>query len=908
MKKNKDNEKTNDLLLAQRAESARGTIFGICGQDEDDKDVVLNFNADNALGNKNVIVFGGTGSGKTTCFSHNYIFQAIRRRESVVVVETKEECRNLFWDFAEEQGYVQKCLNLKDFKKSDGWNVLETCIGEKSPSVDAELMANLIITNLAGSNTFSDIYHIGPTYLLKAILLRIICGNDFNTRIWGDSPLHIDELPVDRFVLSHRGLEGPKTMKSVCALLMHPEGYRFLEEFFNKEVLEHTGAMEAYGPFMSFKQGSPNLLGNIMSNLTIQLQALMNEEVQNVLSKDDIDLELPGKRPCIYYCEIPDTYKNYNYIAALFVNMLYFKMTQLADMQFDRKVPVPVNFLLEDFTNLGFMPGWDNKCSLSNSRDINIAMILNDVMQLRQVYDKAQSDCILNSCGAVLSFASASSKVNNWSTAPFGKTFFATNFAEKKTSPSDKPFINPDEIRYESEDDVVLVMQNQQPLTLKKFHYTQHPLYKTLLQAKNVQNFNGDESFETAKVVSIEDAADPIYGMAGRDAKNRPFVLTQNMDAPYGNQNVLVVGNEASGKTTAYNMNDILQVIRRNESAVIADPRGKMYQTMADYAKSQGYIVRVLDLQDLSHSDGWDLLNTSLSGNTTENAYTAAHVMLRNCKQQNHNSLAGYQLLAEEMIKRFEDMAITPEQKTISAVYDDIVRLIDRQAEKNETQQENTETLSCMFDPYVDQLKRKLLILKDETTREVLSTDDIDLELPGKQKCMYFILPPTYMSDGMFIAPLFLEMLYAHLADYAETQESGLLPVRVNFILDEFPWLGVLPDWEKKLALCRSKNIRISITTLDFDTIKRRYGDMVAESIVGNCSTWLFLDLLDDDCRELIEAYCEYNEADDIDDKIHRAQEDDDLVLILFVHHEPILMKKLYFEDHPDYKKLHKKN
>ena len=895
MQKNTDNEKTNDLLLEQKADAARGTILGVRGQDGDGNEIVLNLNPDEASGSKNVMVFGGTGSGKTTCFSYNYILQAMRRRESVVVVETEGACKDLFWDFAEKQGYVQKCLNLRNLEQSDGWNPIESCIGKKTSTEDARVLATLLLSKLDGKDISSDIFSRGRVALLKALLLRIACGNDFDTRLWADAPLHIDELPLTRYELGWSGLIGPKTMESLYALIMHPDGLVFLETFFEKDVLERTKAMDAFRPFLSFKEESPNLLGNLVSQLSIQLQIMMSKDIYELLSRNDIDLELPGKRPCIYYCEIPSTYEKHNYIAALFIDMLYYKVSQLAEMQYDRKTPVPVNFLLEDFANLGYMPDWGAKCALANGKDINISMVMSDALQLNEVYDKAQSECIMNNCGAMLSFASQTSDVDDLLSATLGKS----SFAEKIVSQGKRPFVNSDDLSCATQDDVVLLMHDQQPMTLKKFHYTQNPLYKSMLQVENVRESEDEGTFEIAKVVSIDEADGPIFGIADRDARQKPYVLTQNMDAPYGNQNVLVLGNEASGKTTAYNMNDLLQTIRRNESAVIVDPKGKMYQELADYAKDQGYVVKVLDLQDLSRSDGWDLLGTSLAGKTEEYAYTAAYTILRNCRQQDHASMAGYQMLAEQMIKQFSDKELSPEQKTIGVVYDKLYELIDSHEDQPQDQ-------SFMFEPYGSQLKYKLSILKDEMMRKILSTNEIDLELPGKQKCMYFILPPEYMSRHMFIAPLFLEMLYAHLADYAEHQENGTLPVPVNFILDGFPWLGVLPDWEKKLAVCRRKNIRVSMTSVGFEILKRRYGDAVAEAIAGNCSTWLLLNLWDCDYEHLIGEYCEYNEVEDISHKIQQAQVDVDLVLILFAQHKPILMKKLYFEDHPDYKKLHK--
>ena len=139
---------------------------------------------------------------------------------------------------------------------------------------------------------------------------------------------------------------------------------------------------------MSFKQGSPNLRGNLITNLSVQLQLLQSDLVKTVLSTDGIDLELPGKEPTALFCLFPDNHDTYRFVVSLFFSMLFTRLADLADRNTTngRRLDVPVNFLLDEFPSIGVIPDFDRKIATIRKRAMNVTMIFQDITQLQNNY------------------------------------------------------------------------------------------------------------------------------------------------------------------------------------------------------------------------------------------------------------------------------------------------------------------------------------------------------------------------------------------------------------------------------------------------------------------------------------------------------------------------------------------
>ena len=457
MRNYQENTKDN-IVLAQPVSEAQGNIYGLVSTELDGTKIVLAHNPTFNLYNKNVMVFGGCGSGKTTCFTYNAILQAIKRNESIIVTDRTYDSYHKMAEYAKEKGYVVRMLDLQNFADSDGWDVLNTCIGDQAPVMDAGLLAETIINNVNGWEEPDDIYVTGTASLLSALMLRVKLGEDFQ--------------------------DGNKDLESVYKLLVHPDGTSFIREIMQEETLEEVNATAAKNALNGLGSGSPNLLGNLLVNLSTHLRIFQTPELLKLLSRNDIDLELPGKQPCLYFCRLPLALSHNGFLAALFINMILYKLIDLADKNENHTLQVPVNFILDDFADLGYMPGWERKLAVCRSRGICISMTMHDLPLLETVYGKNGAASILNNCFTWMFYGTHEFKTAKLMTSTFGQTnFYEASMEPDRTTHNKKKkltFINTGELLRNDRHRVVVCFQQHDPIVLDKFYYQDHPDYPNL--------------------------------------------------------------------------------------------------------------------------------------------------------------------------------------------------------------------------------------------------------------------------------------------------------------------------------------------------------------------------------------------------------------------------------------------
>lgn len=353
-----------DVASVEMPEVAEGPIFGQL--DESGRKIIVRYPSVQGM-NNNVAVIGAAGSGKTANKTKNDIIQFVRRGESAIITDPDGGICREWADYFKDNGYVVRILNFQKLNLSDGWNAMKSLEGNNL-EINAQKFASTIIANIVSD--MSSIYATGPLALLKALILKVMLCPEFP--------------------------EEERNLGTVYKLLLNPGGEAFFDSLFDRNILTKA-EMPCLEPYMSFKQASPNLRGNLITNLASQLQLLQNQAVKDILTYDDIDLELPGKRPCVYFLIFPDTYGSFSFLTSLFFTMILTKLVDLADSNKDGKLEVPVNFLLDEFPSIGIIPDFERYMATVRRRNINITVIIQDIVQLRKNYgDSAYT--ILGNC------------------------------------------------------------------------------------------------------------------------------------------------------------------------------------------------------------------------------------------------------------------------------------------------------------------------------------------------------------------------------------------------------------------------------------------------------------------------------------------------------------------------------
>ena len=321
-------------------------------------------------GNKNIAVVGSSGTGKSRAVIRNALFQMIRNGESVVLTDPKGE---LYTDTAylfESHGYEIKVLNLVEIEKSDGWNPMVDVV---SHSEKASILAKSLIINTDTGKSGDDFWDNVAENLLKGLILYVAL----------DENLTREE----------------KNLAEVYRLITMENENEFCL------LLERLpGTHPAKEPFNTYLSSTESVRMSTRSGLAARLGILQEKQVKDFFSSADINLWYPAESKCVYYVITSDNDMSKNMITALFFTCLMRSVLSYADKRQDKKCVVPVNFVLDEFNNVGKLgisaDGSDfaRFISTCRSRNINVIFAVQGIGQLQNKYDNYLWSDILNNC------------------------------------------------------------------------------------------------------------------------------------------------------------------------------------------------------------------------------------------------------------------------------------------------------------------------------------------------------------------------------------------------------------------------------------------------------------------------------------------------------------------------------
>ena len=326
----------------------------------------------------------------------------------------------------------------------------------------------------------------------------------------------------------------------------------------------------------------------------------------------------------------------------------------------------------------------------------------------------------------------------------------------------------------------------------------------------------------------------------------------------------LIVGSTGSGKTKSFIMPLIFNLGRAGESMVINDTKGELYSTTADFLEKQGYKIRIINLRDALASDRWNPLhlpytyykegNIDDAGDLIENFTRALTKNLSSKDMYWEKSANG--VLSALCYAIIED-APKESQMNLYSIYNLLV-------EHGSKKINGKNSLDMYFDskPFGNIAKNSyatggfaegstkaillsvvatvLKLFADTGIAHLTSRTDFELAGIGKNKTAVFLIIPDEKESRHELASLFIDQCYMSLIHLAQNRPDGKIPVRVNFILDEFANMPAIPNISNKITVSRSRNIRFYLVLQDFDQLKETYQDS-AGTIKSNCNNWVYL-------------------------------------------------------------------
>ena len=406
--------------------------------------------------NGNILVIGGSGSGKSASFA---IPNALQMLGSYIFTDPKGELYDRTAGIYKKYGYDVHVINLADPKYSDGYNPLAHIRG----TTDVDIIAKIIskkdeVGGKKGSDPFWD---QTSEALLKALMYYVL-------------------------------LNRPKEEHSLasCLSLVRLGGENEGEDLMNL-FMELPFDNPARRAFETIRLGSEKTFSNILVSLAAKLEAFDSEEIAALTSTNTIEFEDLAKRKSVVYFITPESHSTYDFLMNIFFSQLFQRLYEFGDKN-GGSLPVPMFLILDEFANIGRIPNFERILSTCRSKKLHISIILQSIDQLMEIYDEKVTENIMANCSTHLFLGSNAQKTLETFSKQLGEKTITRDSVSRSTdkdshtsghSYSDqimgRALMTPDELRRMSKDECIILIQGMRPIKAKKYWYFKlHPLCK----------------------------------------------------------------------------------------------------------------------------------------------------------------------------------------------------------------------------------------------------------------------------------------------------------------------------------------------------------------------------------------------------------------------------------------------
>ncbi len=419
-------------------------------------------------GNINVLVVGGSGSGKSASYS---IPNAHQMLGSYVFTDPKGELYDRTAGYLREHGYKIKVLNLVHPQFSDGYNPLFHI----TSNIDVDVIANTIVKGQQAAGSSADpFWDDNAETLLKSLI----------------------------YYLKAARPEEEQNLASCSELVRAANsngGSNMLSELMNQLPYDHPARMN----YKSIEIAPEKTYSGILSSLQSKLGKFDSKEIAEVTSTDTIDFEEIGSQKTAVYVISSDTHGAYDFLLTIFFAQMIQQLYDFADNN-GGKLPERTYFILDEFANIGRIPDFDKKISTSRSRGISFSVILQNLDQLEAIYEKAY-ETIIGNCDTHVFLGSNSQKTVEYfskalgeKTISHGSTSVNRDKDHKKTGTSDsdqimaRALMTPDELRRMSNDLCIIFEKGIKPIKANKYYYFKKPMAKEMKELEISHNDIGE--------------------------------------------------------------------------------------------------------------------------------------------------------------------------------------------------------------------------------------------------------------------------------------------------------------------------------------------------------------------------------------------------------------------------------
>lgn len=513
-------------------ENVTGTILGQFTQDGEEV-IALPFEP---TGNRNLILIGPPGSGKSFGYVRTAVFQSIVRGESVVVTDPKGEIHNDMRKLLESRGYKVKVFNLINLDLSNAWDCVQEIYDPITGNIDDQRVITFCKTVIAntggGANSKGDpfwesseenLFRVAVSYcayIREKSLIEIyerrakelLTQLPYITQEDEQSLIEIVKNPESAMVDRRRVVEylahsfygdeeGDRKLSEweedapTCNIsdiydaLLHNDLDKW-EVNFKKHVPPSHPASSAWAVFKGMgERVQPNIVGG----LNTRLQLFMTYKVRRVISNDDIRLANLGAEKTALFLIISDDNASMQLLSSLLLSFLFKDLKEAFDAV-GGEGRIPVNVVADELANTGVWPNFEKTIATARSRKIAVSLILQSLPQLTQLYGEENAETIIGCCNTMLVLGCNDKYTAEYISDKSGiVTVRAKSVSDTRASSAGnrgvmqgyslsegdgkRNLVNPDEVQHLDKEQILIMTNGQNMLEAKRFGFIHHPLF-----------------------------------------------------------------------------------------------------------------------------------------------------------------------------------------------------------------------------------------------------------------------------------------------------------------------------------------------------------------------------------------------------------------------------------------------
>ena len=407
--------------------------------------------------NLNVLICGGSGAGKTRFYAKPNILQA---NTSFVVLDPKGEILRDTGHLLEEKGYEIRVIDLINMERSYGYNPFQYLRDEK----DVLKLVNNLVRNTTpkGAQSNDPFWERAETALLEALILYLV-----------------KEAPPEE-------QNFPMVMEMINAAEVREEDEEYssvLDELFERLEMRNPDHL-AVKQYHIFKLAAGKTAKSILISLGVRLEKFNLPQIASIVYRDELDLPSLGEKKTALFALIPDNDSSLNFIIGMMYTQLFQELFYLADHKYGGRLPVHVHCVMDEFANVALPDEFDKLLSTMRSREVSVSIILQNIAQLKALFEK-QWESIIGNCDEFVYLGGNEQSTHKYVSELLGKSTIDTNTYGKSTGRSGNYSTNyqlsgrelytPDEVRMLDNRYALLFIRGERPIQDDKYDILKHP-------------------------------------------------------------------------------------------------------------------------------------------------------------------------------------------------------------------------------------------------------------------------------------------------------------------------------------------------------------------------------------------------------------------------------------------------